>query len=78
MQEALDAAKQKAGGATGLSKAFAEKGVEITSQAISQWKKAPPDRVLVLEQLTGISRHHLRPDIYGEFYGGDPNAKVDA
>lgn len=74
MQEALDTAKQKAGGATDLSKAFAEKGIEITSQAISQWKKAPPDRVLVIEQITGVSRHLLRPDIYGE----DPNAKVNA
>lgn len=72
--EALDEAKQKVGGPTGLSKAFAEKGFEITSQAISQWKKAPPDRVLILEQITGVSRHALRPDIYGD----DPNARVDA
>lgn len=38
---------------------------DLTSQAISQWKKVPVERVLVIERLSGISRHELRPDIYG-------------
>lgn len=40
----------------------------VTSQAISQWvryQKVPPKRVLGLEALSGVSRHDLRPDIYG-------------
>lgn len=37
----------------------------ITPQAISQWKKVPADRVLDVERVTGISRHELRPDIFG-------------
>ena len=40
----------------------------VSSQAISQWtrwQKVPPKRVLALEALSGVSRHDLRPDIYG-------------
>ena len=37
----------------------------ISSQAVSQWQRVPVERVLDVERLTGISRHKLRPDIYG-------------
>jgi DNA-binding transcriptional regulator YdaS (Cro superfamily) len=40
----------------------------VSSQAISQWtrwQKVPPKRVLALEAISGVSRHDLRPDIYG-------------
>ena len=37
----------------------------ITPQAISQWDKVPAKRVLEVEKITGISRHVLRPDIFG-------------
>lgn len=36
----------------------------VSAQAISQWKTVPPLRVLQVEQLTGVPRHELRPDIY--------------
>jgi DNA-binding transcriptional regulator YdaS (Cro superfamily) len=36
----------------------------ITSQAISQWRRIPAERVLEVERVTGIPRHELRPDIY--------------
>ncbi len=36
----------------------------ITSQAISQWDRAPVERVLDIERFTGVPRHELRPDIY--------------
>lgn len=62
MDEALATAKQKAGGATGL----ASKLGDITSQAVSQWKRVPAERVLDVERVTGVSRHKLRPDIYGK------------
>lgn len=38
----------------------------VTVQAISQWERVPPERCLEVEALTGVSRHELRPDIYGE------------
>lgn len=61
MEDALNLAKEKAGGAVGLAKALGG----ITSQAVSQWARVPATRVLEVERLTGISRYQLRPDIYG-------------
>jgi len=37
----------------------------VSPSAVLQWKAVPPKRVLEVERLTGISRHDLRPDIYG-------------
>jgi DNA-binding transcriptional regulator YdaS (Cro superfamily) len=36
----------------------------ITPQALSQWDRVPPLRVLDVERITGVPRHELRPDIY--------------
>jgi DNA-binding transcriptional regulator YdaS (Cro superfamily) len=39
----------------------------ITPQAVSNWHqrgRVPAVRVLEIEQITGVSRHSLRPDIY--------------
>lgn len=37
----------------------------VTPSAVLQWEKVPPSRVLEVERHTGISRHELRPDIFG-------------
>lgn len=66
METALKNAKAAAGGSVGLAKAISDAiGETISPQAVSQWKVTPPTRVLVVEKVTGISRHDLRPDIYG-------------
>lgn len=62
MDDALELAKQKVGGASSL----AGKLTGITPQAVSQWKRVPAGRVLEVEAITGISRHDLRPDIFGK------------
>lgn len=62
MKNVCDLAKTKAGGPAALAKAIGG----VTSQAVSQWKKIPAERVLDIERLTGISRHELRPDVFGE------------
>ncbi len=36
----------------------------ITRQAVGQWRRCPPLRVLDVERLTGVPRHELRPDLY--------------
>lgn len=41
-------------------------GLGITPGALSQWGQVPPERALEVERITGISRHELRPDIFGE------------
>jgi DNA-binding transcriptional regulator YdaS (Cro superfamily) len=59
---ALKRALETAGGPTGL----AQKLEGITPQAISQWDRVPPGRVIAVEAATGEPRHLLRPDIYPE------------
>jgi len=37
----------------------------ISPSAISLWDRVPPDRILDVERITGVSRFELRPDICG-------------
>lgn len=71
---ALESAIEAAGGVAALARFINENSPEdkhLTTQAISQWRKCPPDRVLIVERATAngdsqprVSRHELRPDIY--------------
>lgn len=65
MEKACEEAKSIAGGPAALARALEERGDKITSQAVSQWKVVPPEKALKVEAITGISRHDLRPDIFG-------------
>lgn len=40
--------------------------IGVKRQALYQWPKVPPGRVLKIEKATGgrITRHQLRPDLY--------------
>lgn len=38
--------------------------IGVSPSAISQWDRVPAERVLEVEQHTGIPRHDLRPDLY--------------
>ena len=49
--------------AAGTSYELADR-LGITPQALSQWDKVPPLRVLDVERATGVPRHELRPDLY--------------
>ena len=57
--QALEKAIEAAGNAASLARRLG-----INPQAISQWDKVPPLRVLEVERCTGVPRHELRPDIY--------------
>lgn len=39
----------------------------VDKSTVLRWEtgKVPADRVLEVERITGISRHQLRPDIFG-------------
>ncbi|MCJ2127993.1 transcriptional regulator [Methylobacterium sp. E-045] len=50
--------------AAGSARALA-KSLGISDQALSQWVRTPALRVLDVERISKISRHDLRPDIYG-------------
>lgn len=38
----------------------------VSPQALSQWRRVPPLRVLDVERATRVPRHELRPDLYPE------------
>ena len=39
--------------------------LNISPAAVLQWERVPPNRVLGVEAITGVSRHLMRPDIFG-------------
>lgn len=63
----LARAIEQAGGAAALARHITQvSGKQITTQAISQWRRCPPMRVLQVESAPGVTetRHTLRPDFY--------------
>lgn len=38
--------------------------LHVTRSAICQWPKIPAERVVEIEQITGVPRHLLRPDLH--------------
>lgn len=62
MEKALKEAIRIIGGPTAVGDILG-----VTSQAISQWRVCPAIRVLAMEGACDghISRHDLRPDIFG-------------
>lgn len=51
----------------GTQKVFAD-ALKISSASVSEWKsrgRVPAERVLEIERLFGVSRHDLRPDVFG-------------
>ena len=74
MDDVLQEAVRRVGGLRVLARALG-----VSHQAILQWDRAPPRRVLDLERLTGIPRHDLRPDLYsaGEAHAPPPVQPVE-
>ncbi len=56
----IRAAAGNVGGISALAHALG-----LTKGAVSQWERVPPEHVLRVEGLTGVSRHVLRPDVFG-------------
>jgi TorA maturation chaperone TorD len=57
LQEAIHAV----GGVTELARRLG-----ISQPSVSNWSRIPAERVLSVEELTGVGRVILRPDLYGE------------
>lgn len=56
----IDRAIELAGG----TQALAEK-CGVRYQAVQKWRhRIPAERVLKIEEISGVSRHELRPDLY--------------
>lgn len=57
---------EKAGGQTELAKKLGVKQGHINMWAYRNKKAPPPEYVLQIEEITGVSRHDLRPDVFGD------------
>jgi TorA maturation chaperone TorD len=57
LQEAIRAA----GGVTELARR-----IGVTQPSVSNWRRVPAERVLAVEEVTGVTRDLLRPDLYAE------------
>lgn len=60
MEEIVRTAIKQAGGIVALGRALG-----ISHNSIYSWRRIPSERVLEVERITGISRHELRPDVFG-------------
>ncbi len=38
--------------------------LNLTTQAVYAWHRVPAEKVVLIEEITGIPREELRPDIY--------------
>lgn len=68
----LQAAISAVGGVTELARR-----IGISQPSVSNWTRVPAERVLTVEQVTGVARAVLRPDLYGEANKTDSAADVD-
>jgi TorA maturation chaperone TorD len=60
-EQGLEEAIGAVGGVGALARALG-----ISQPLVSNWQQIPSERVVAVEQVTGIGRHVLRPDLYPE------------
>lgn len=69
MKEAFERAISLAGGQSAMARKLSTPEQTITQQRLWHWLKVkgacPAELVLRVEQITAISRHELRPDVFG-------------
>ena len=61
MDKGVELAIAKAGGMRALARALG-----INYQSIQAWKKIPAERLIDIEEATGVPREQLRPDLYAK------------
>ena len=55
----LKEALKRAGGQQALGRLL-----NISVQAVHQWRRVPAERIIAVERATGVPRARLRPDLY--------------
>jgi TorA maturation chaperone TorD len=72
-EQGLEVAINAVGGVGALARALG-----ISQPSVSNWQRIPPERVIAVEQITGVGRHLLRPDLYPLTHPGNaPAAQAD-
>lgn len=66
MRVALIKAIQIAGGQCALAEKLGVAQCTISAWVNRNKKAPPPEYVLQIEAMTGVSRHELRPDVFGK------------
>ncbi|MCO6050877.1 helix-turn-helix domain-containing protein [Mesorhizobium sp. RP14(2022)] len=59
----IDIVTKAAAGAGGI--VALARHLKISHNAMYSWKRVPAERVIEIERVSGISRHELRPDLFG-------------
>lgn len=69
MTTAFESAVHLAGGQSELSRKLKTKGLDFSQQRLWHHLRVkgacPAELVMAIEELTGVSRHDLRPDVFG-------------
>lgn len=69
MKTAFEAAINRADGQSAMARKLSTPEQPITQQRLWHWLKVkgvcPAEYVLKVEEITGVSRHALRPDVFG-------------
>ena len=55
----FEKAVEIAGGINALARLL-----DISNQAVRQWRRVPAERVVDIERVTGVPRQELRPDLF--------------
>ena len=59
LRKAVVAAGEAAGSYSRIAAALG-----LTRQTVAAWQRVPAEHVICVEEVSGMSRHELRPDIY--------------
>jgi DNA-binding transcriptional regulator YdaS (Cro superfamily) len=69
MKEAFERAIKLVNGQSAMARKLSTAEQPITQQRLWHWLKVkgacPAELVLRVEEVTGVSRHELRPDVFG-------------
>ncbi|SEI41886.1 DNA-binding transcriptional regulator YdaS, prophage-encoded, Cro superfamily [Azotobacter beijerinckii] len=70
MKGAFEQAIKKAGGQSALARKLSTPAKKVSQQRLWHWFQVkgvcPAEWVLQVEEITGVSRYSLRPDVFGE------------
>jgi DNA-binding transcriptional regulator YdaS (Cro superfamily) len=78
----LEAAVAAVGGQSALARLLSTEEKTVRQGHVWAWihreRRVPAEHVLAIEAATGVSRHRLRPDVFGPAAANDDQGVADA